>query len=230
MQEEFPGTQELEERLEAYASTRLSPRRKEIARMRVSLVEEARMRQLQATLSSGALAGRRRRLATSLFLAAAVALGGAVGVAATSVAGGPLYGARIWLETATLPADPAQRALERLHLIDARVVDLEQAAASGNASAVAAATAAYRESVQAAFNEAGSDSMHLTDLKSDLGIHVTVLETLAERVPAKALDGINNAIDASNKAVQRIDDTKKGNGQGTGSGGGSKSPEVTPAP
>lgn len=243
MNDEGQDIEELEHRLEAYASVRLSPRRVAIARMRPSLVEEARMRSLQARLSEPSRRRRARARLTSLVLAAALMLGVTAGAAAASTPGGPLYGARIWLETAGLSRDPDQRALERLHLIDARIVDVERAAASGNGAAIAAAIAAYRDAVQTAIMEAGTDGMQLADLKSDLGVHVTVLETLADRVPGRAIDGITNAIEASNKAVERIDATKKHNGQGpadpapkpvdpqaTANPGGSLSPASTSEP
>lgn len=214
MNDEEQDIEELGHRLEAYASVRLSPRRVATARMRASLVEEARMRSLQARLSKRSRRRPARARLTALVLAAALMLGVTAGAAAASTPGGPLYGVRIWLETATLSADPGQRALERLHLIDARIVDVERAAASGNGDAIAAAIAAYRDAVQTAIVEAGTDGMQLADLKSDLGVHVTVLETLADRVPGRAIDGITNAIEASNKAVERIDATKKHSGQG----------------
>lgn len=216
MNDEHPGTEELERRLEAYASARLTPRRVAIARMRTSLIEEVRMRSLNASISKDRRTGRGRRRVAALCLAATLGFASAVSITAASEAGGPLYGARIWLDVATLATDPDQRALERLHLINARILEMEQAAASGDKNAVAAAIAAYQEAVLASLVEAGTDEMQLADLKSDLGVHLTVLETLAGRVPERAVAGINKAIEASTKAVERIDATKKGNGQGPG--------------
>jgi hypothetical protein len=58
--------------------------------------------------------------------------------------GGPFYGARIWLEAATLPANADDRALERVRQIEERLLDAERAAASGDPHALAAAIQAYR--------------------------------------------------------------------------------------
>jgi hypothetical protein len=203
--DEHPGTEELAHRLEAYASARLAPRRGAMARIRASILEEARMRALEARLARRPvfLFGARRRV-TAALLAAALLVAAAASVAAASSAGGPLYGARVWLEAALLPADSDARALERIHQIDERVLDVERATQSGDANAVAAAIAAYREAVQSALDEVGDDGLQLAHLKAALGLHVVVLETLAGQVPSQAVGGINNAIDSSQKAVDRI--------------------------
>lgn len=225
MTDEHPGTEELAQRLEAYAAVRLAPRRGAAARIRANLIEEARMQALEASLARrrSRLAIVRRRVVPVL-LAAALTIGAAAGVAAASSAGGPLYGARVWVETTLLPSDASARALERIHQIDERVLEIERAVQSGDSNAVAAAIAAYRDAVQAALNEVGSDQDRLAHLKAALGLHVTVLETLAGEVPPQALSGITNAIDSSQNAVDRIDHTKP-----DGSKPGGK-PAATPAP
>ena len=130
MQDEHPGTDELAQRLEAYASARLSPSPEASARIRVAVIEEARMRALETSIGSAPHRHRSgpRRL-TALLLAAGLVLGSAVAVAAGSGPGGPLYEARIWLESAVLPANADARALERVRHIEERLLDAERAAA-----------------------------------------------------------------------------------------------------
>lgn len=209
MHDDHPGAEELAHRLEAYASVRLSPNRKASARIRTALIEEARMRALEATMGGAAHRhGSGSRRAGALLLAAALTLGGAAAAFAGSSPGSPLYEARIWLETATLPADADARALERIRHIEERLVDSERAAVAEDGNAVAAATEAYREAIDAAVAEAGTDTAKQDRLRAALGLHVTVLETLADRLPAAAANGIARAIEASQKAVNKIDEAK----------------------
>lgn len=226
--EEHPGTDELERRLGAYASARLAPDRIAVTRMRSSVIEEARMHVLDARLSRRRN-GRRRLVA--LAMAATLTIGGAAGVAAGSNAGGPLYPVRIWLETAAMSPDQSTRALERLHQVDARVLDLERAASAGDQNAVAAAIDAYRAAVATAVEEAetGPDNDRLETLKAALGLHLVVLERLWHRVPDKAMEAIGHAIDASHKAVDRID-APKGNKDKGGSGSNEGGAGPTPVP
>lgn len=226
MHEEHPGTDELERRLGAFASARLAPDRVAVTRMRSSVIEEARMHVLDARLSRRR--NGRRRLA-ALAMAATLTIGGAASVAAASNAGGPLYPARIWLEIAAMSPDESTRALERLHQVDARVLDLERAASAGDQNAIAAAINAYRDAVAAAVDEAetGPDNDRLETLRAALGLHLVVLERLWHRVPDKAMEAIGHAIDASHKAVDRIDTPKGNKDKG---GGGSNEDGVIPTP
>jgi len=209
VQDEHPGTDELAKRLEAYASAHLSPSRAASARIRVAVIEEARMRALESSIGSPPHRHRSgpRRL-TALLLAAGLTLGTAVAAAAVSNPGGPLYEARIWLESAILPADADARALERVRHIEERLLDAERAAASGDPTALAAAIRAYREAVAEAMAEVGTDADRLARLEEALGHHVAVLAALSSRVPDAADDGIDRAIEASQKAVDKIGQTK----------------------
>ncbi|HEX5590525.1 MAG TPA: hypothetical protein VFX65_09575 [Candidatus Limnocylindrales bacterium] len=214
VQDDHPGTQELRGRLEAYSSARLSPNRKASARIRMAVLEEARMRALEQSIGRARHRhGTGRGRAVALLLAAALTLAAAVGVAASGP-GGPLYGARVWFETALLPADADERALERIRQIEERLVDAELAVESGDGSAVAAAIKAYREAVDAAMAEVGSDPERLARLQAALGLHVTVLETLSNKLPDAASNGIDRAREASQKALDRLKDAKPGSGQG----------------
>lgn len=215
VQEEHPGSDELGRRLGAYASARLAPDRTAVTRMRASVIEEARMHVLDVRLSRGR---RRRARVAALGLAAVLTIGGAASVTAASTAGGPLYTVRIWLETVALSHDQDTRALERLHQVDARVLDLERAASAGDENAVTAAIEAYRDAVAVAVDEAetGPDRDRLDALKAALGLHLVVLERLSQRVPDPAVQAINHAIDASHKAVDRIDAPKPDKDKGGG--------------
>ncbi|MES2209233.1 MAG: hypothetical protein V4515_03495 [Chloroflexota bacterium] len=205
MNDEDPGTEELARRLEAYASARLAPNRLAMGQMRSNLIDEARIRTLEATLSRGTRRHRVRRRIAAVALAAVLTAGGAATVAAATTAGGPLYQARIWLETAALSMDADTRALERLHQIDARVLELERAATAGDQNGITAAIDAYRDAVAAAVAEIGNYGDRLKSLKAALGLHLVVLQTLSERVPKPAMDAIKHAIEASHRAVERID-------------------------
>ncbi|MBI3744930.1 MAG: hypothetical protein HY264_00085 [Chloroflexi bacterium] len=189
------------------------------------------MRSLEASLARrpGRLSVLRRRVVPVL-LAAALTVAGAVSVAAASSAGGPLYGARVWIEETLLPSDGSARALERIHQIDERVLEIERASQSGDANAVAAAIAAYGDAVQSALGEVGDDPDRLAHLKAALGLHVVVLETLAGEVPPQALNGITNAIDSSQKAVDRIDRVKPDKSKPGGKPVATDAPTVTDSP
>jgi hypothetical protein len=207
--DEHPGTDELARRLEAYASARLMPGGASAARVRAAVIEEARMRALETSIGSRPHRHRTApRRFTALLLAAGLTLATAVGVSAAATPGGPLYEVRIWLETATLPADVDARALERVRQIEERLVDAERAAASGDPRALAAAIRAYREAVDEAMAEVGTDEARLARLEEALGHHVAVLVALSARLPEAADDGIDRAIQASQNAVDKIVKTK----------------------
>jgi len=209
VQEDHPGTEELARRLEAFASARLSPDPAAASRIRIAVVEEARMRALETSI--GSLPHRHRsrtRPIAALLLAAGLTLATAVAAAAAAAPGGPLYGARIWLEAATLPTNADDRALERVRQIEERLLDTERAAASGNAAALAAALAAYNDAVAEALAEVGTDEARLARLEEALGHHVDVLEALSLRLPDAAAGGIQRAIEASQKAVEKLGQSK----------------------
>jgi hypothetical protein len=216
--DDHPGAEELAQRLEAYASARLSPNRKASARIRRAVIEEARMRAIEATMGGARhrhRVGERRLMA--LLIAAAFTLGSTVAVLAASAPGSPFYEARVWLETVTLPVEADARALERIRQIEQRLVDSERAVVAADEGAVEAATEAYREAVDAAAAEAGTNEDRINRLEATLGKHVAVLESLAERLPEAASGGIKRAIEASQKAVGKLDAAKPqpgGNGNG----------------
>ena len=122
--------------------------------MRWALIEEARMRNLEAAIGRGRHRhGSGRRRVAALLLAAALGLGTAVVAVAGSGPGGPFYTTRIWLNTVALPWESDLRALERIRQIEGLLVDAERAAVSGDHDAIAAAAQAYGDAVEDAVEE-----------------------------------------------------------------------------
>jgi len=213
--------------------------------MRWALIEEARMRNLEAAIGRGRHRhGSGRRRVAALLLAAALGLGTAVVAVAGSGPGGPFYTARIWLNTVALPSESDLRALERIRQIEGLLVDAERAAVSGDHDAIAAAAQAYGDAVEDAVEEVVAEIVadtganeapggnevpapggnevpapggnevpvanddRLVRLEAALGNHVLVLEALADRLPEAAADGIRRALEASQKAVEKLEHTK----------------------
>ena len=205
--------------------------------MRWALIEEARMRNLEAAIGRGRHRhGSGRRRVAALLLSAALGLGTAVVAVAGSGPGGPFYTARIWLNTVALPSESDLRALERIRQIEGLLVDAERAAVSGDHDAIAAAAQAYGDAVEDAVEEVVAEIVadtganeapggnevpapggnevpvanddRLVRLEAALGNHVLVLEALADRLPNAAADGITNALIASQKAVEKLEHTK----------------------
>ena len=234
---------ELERRLEAYAAARLSP---DPARM--AIVRTAVMAQAHRSLgeSSPATAGRARffggwRRATVALAAASLAgllLGGTA--FAASRAGAPFYGVRIWLEAATLPADRDARAAAEMGRLQSRLGDVADAAARGDGSAVSAALAEYRASVESALATAGEEHDLLARLEIELTRHRIVLASLLGFVPSNAQDAIQQVLDRDQHALDAIHQRGQpgSNGQGPpadkpggggGGGGGPAQPTQKPA-
>jgi hypothetical protein len=235
---------ELERRLEAYAGARLSPDPRQMARIRTALVAEASgtlagpsllaMRvpsglslvASTATLSpSGPHAAsggprvftgwRRASVALAAASLAGLLLGGSA--FAASRAGAPLYGVRVWLEAATLPADQDARAAAELVRLQSRLGDVADAAARADGSAVSAALAEYRASVEEALAAAGENHDILARLQIELERHRVVLASLLGLVPSNAQDAIQQVLDRDQHALDVIHDRGQpgSNGNGT---------------
>ncbi len=252
---------ELERRLEAYAGARLSPDPRQMARIRTALVAEAGgtlagpsllSLRLPSRLSLVAEAGRSptaaragsggpriftgwRRTTTALAAAslAGLLLGGTA--FAASRAGAPLYGVRVWLEAATLPADQEARAAAELSRLQSRLGDAADAAARGDGSAVSAALAQYRTSVEEALATAGDNHDILARLEIELTRHQVVLASLLGLVPSSAQDAIQQVLDRDQHALDVIRDRGQPGSNGTetppgkpADGGGSP-PSTKPA-
>ncbi len=202
-QDDWGDEGELRARLDAYAASRLEPDPAAAARSRAAVMAEARRVLGTAQLvDDEARPGLLRRLFRRPALAATTALLGLAVVAGGTVAaaspGGPLYGARLWVETLTLPSDTTARASAELDRLQARLDEATSAAANGNGEAVTAALDAYRQKLADAFAAAGGDPTREQRLVAELGRHEAVLEALAGQVPPTAA--------AIQQAVQRTQD------------------------
>jgi len=208
-QDDWGDDGELRARLDAYAASRLEPDPAATARTRATVMVQAR-NTLGAAQAAGdvAGAGRFRRLFRRPALAASAALLGLAVVAAGTVAaagpGGPLYSARLWVETLTLPSDTTARAAAELDRLQARVNDATAAAATGNGDAVTAALDAYRQTLADALAAASGDPTREQRLVVELGRHLAVLEALATQVPANATTAIDQAVQRTEGRINMI--------------------------
>lgn len=244
-QPNHPADDELLARLEAYAEAHLAPDPAGMARIRASVLAEATrgagdmtrpvpvwVRLLGRVGRSGAggkRAGARpafvRRPALALMAASlAVVLVAGVAAAGGSAPGGPLYGARLWLESATLPADPAARTDAELARLEERIGEATTAAQSGNGGAVAAALEAYRATVDSTVVAADGDLTRQQRLEIALEQHQVVLETLVDKLAGKAngkaSEAIQRALDKSAQTIERImTETPRDKGGKRGPGG-----------
>ncbi len=191
--------------LDAYAAERLGSDPQAAARARARIVAEARRRAV-AGPERRPLPWLRRPLRGVLLMGASLALVLAAvgGAAAASVPGGPLYGARLWVEELTLPSDPAARAAAQLDHMEERLAEARSAAATGNGGAVTAALDAYRATVDEASAAAGTDVTRREDLAAALGVHVAVLEALAGEVPERASQAIEAAVERAETRIEQI--------------------------
>lgn len=228
------GDFEIERRLESFARARLNPDPLTIARVRARVMREAR---LQADLPRitvlGPSTARRirrpvaRRLSMAI-LAAAVWLGVAAGSIFAAQAGGPLYPARMWLEQAALPAEPAARAAAELTRLDARLADALAAAARGDSGAVQAALDAYGqiadEMIAGAAGDATLESIVAAALDKHLAVLGEVAARLADKGNATAADAVEasiaRAIDHNQDVIDRLESATPAAGVGATGGAG----------
>ncbi len=205
------GDEELRRRLEAYADLRLRPDDEAMSRIRARLITTASQRSPVAPQLTVVPGARRRWRVALATLAAAAALVIAVGgAAAMSGPGQAFYGARLWVEQATLPSDPAQRAEAELRRIETRLSEAQAAAGHGDQRAVSAALAAYEGIVNETVGDAGADTDRVAHLETELSKHIDVLARLAGTVPASAQGAIQHAIEQSSKALVKLHDKSNG--------------------
>jgi hypothetical protein len=214
-QDDWGDDGELGARLESYAESHLEPDPGATARTRAVLMVDAR-RILGAAPETGTapislgltgpgLLGRLFRrpalAATAALLGLAVVAGGTV---AASGPGGPLYGARLWVETLTLPSDTTARAAAELDHLQARLDDATAAAANGNGDAVTAALDAYRQTLADASSLATGDPSREQHLIAELSRHQAVLEALLHQAPAPAAAAIREAVERTQARIDAI--------------------------
>lgn len=241
------GDGELRRRLEAYADARLSPEPASAARLRARVLaiahRQAELRRGDAlTIVPSSVhrepvaplgAGRRDRRAAAALLAATIALAGIAGTVAAARPAGPLYEARLWVETLTLPAEPSDRALAELDRLELRLHEAESAAAGGDLRAVTEALAAYARIVDQAAAAAATvdDPVAEAALGAGVGRNIAVLQALAGLVPQTAADAIGRAVERaiarSDAAIDAVGPNRPGRGDGAG---GPATPAATPKP
>jgi hypothetical protein len=243
MQASIGAELEVGRRLDDYARARLTPSDAAKARARARVMREARLafagqaaaaaRELAVEGTAHRRPGTRRGVA--LLLAATLSLGVVGGAMAASVPGGPLYGARIWLEDVTLPSDPTERAAAELTRLESRLAELEAAVRSGNRGAAEAALAAYRQIADEAIAgaNASGDEAAIARLAAALDRHVDNLTRVAGQVPPQAAESINGniqrAIERNDAAIERIESRGGTPPNGQGGQGSPGGPAVYPA-
>jgi hypothetical protein len=245
-QDDWGDDAELRVRLDAYAVARLRADPERTGRVRGRVMAAARAateaRPTQPAPSTlfpprPVQAPPRRRVGLRVFrvpaaMAAALVLVGllaAGAVFAGSGPGGPFYASRLWIEELTLPTDFDARAEAQLARLEQRLEEAGQAAAAGNGAAVTAALEAYRATAEAALDGTGGDTARREHLAFELGRHVAVLHALAPRVPGRASEAIQAAIDRTETRIQEILSTPPGTPPGK-PGTPPGKPEATPKP
>jgi hypothetical protein len=217
MQHKNREDDELTRRLAAYAEARLSPELSATIRMRTRVMAAAHRQAALAradadraaahpVIAAPAQADRTRRShwrrPLTALLAAGLTLGVGVGSVAASQAGGPLYGARVWAETLTLPSEADARAQAQLERLQDRLAEAAAATAAGDLNAANAALEAYAAIVNDATENAGNDVSAAATLENGVRSNIDVLTVLAERFET----GHGQAGEAIDRALQRTID------------------------
>lgn len=239
------GDARLRRRLEAYAEARLSPEPAASTLLRARVLAHAHrqsdLMRADASLTvvsavppvRGPATRRRGRIERLLLAASAAALALALvgGATVAARAGGLLYDARLWVETATLPSEPSARAVAELARLQERLREADAALAVGDTHAATAALAAYERIMDAASDAviASDDAVAAAALETGVGRNVDVLLALLGRVPAPAGNAIERAVERaverSDSAIDRVDKVEKPR-----PGGGGSPPGAAPTP
>jgi hypothetical protein len=238
----------LRQRLSTYAELRLTPDAATSARIRARVLAVAH-RQAQLARSDAALTVVREvptvrqtvtrhgrtalRRATTALLVASLSVGVAAGAAFAAKAGGPLYEARLWTETVTLPSEPSRRAVAELERLQLRLTEASQAIREGDLAGASAALTAYESIVDRASEEAtdSGDEVAAAIFTTGVGHNVEVLQALLSTVPDTAADVISRAlaraIERSDAAIDQIG-RRRGNGGTPNDQQGEGGPEAKP--
>lgn len=221
-----PRDVELAARLEAYAHDRLTPDPAARGRLRAELIVRANevLGPSRVPIGRRGFFGRLRWRVAPAFVAAAFALvllaGGAL---AASHAGGPLYGARLWLEDVTLPSDPDARLDAEVAHLQARLDEAAAAGAAGDAGALNAALDAYGRTLETAASTTGTDTDRANRLGWVIGRQRDVLSGLVGRLPAGAADAIERTLKRTQDRLQQVEN-------GANPGGNPGGPATAPGP
>jgi hypothetical protein len=208
MNQDTTVTDEMEQRLRAYADARLSPTPEAVVRMRAAIVARAASPAMRDIRRSAAVERSwwpiRSRRAVGALLAAALTVGSAAAVFAATP-GSPLYGTRLWLESLSLPASGDARIAAQVDQLAQRDAEVQQASVADDAGAVTAALSAFDQEMAAAVRDAGDDPTRLAHLEAELQKHIAVLQGVLAKAPAAAVPAIEAAITASSKALAQIE-------------------------
>jgi hypothetical protein len=181
---------------------------------------------------------RRHRRIAGAVVAASLGVALLTGGALAARPGGPLYEARLWSETLTLPADPSARAVAELDRLEQRLREIVDASAARDTVGVTAALAAYESIVSEASAAAilADDEVASAIIATGVGRNLAVLEALIDRVPSEASTAISQALDAaiarSGAALDQIgaSDPNDPGGAGAGQPAGGPAAEPTAKP
>jgi hypothetical protein len=217
--------------LDAFAEGRLraDPERTGVVRARVMAAARAEARRPAAPVVRRRWIALPRPVRGPLLAAAGLVLAAALagGVLAGTAPGGPLYGARLWLEEQLLPVAPQARDDAQLGRLDDRLAEARRAADQGDVAAVAAALEEYRRTADEALDSAGDDAARREHVAAALARHVAVLEALIARAPARAAAAIRAVVDRTEVHIREIVDAP---GKPGVPGGPEATPEATPRP
>jgi hypothetical protein len=237
-----PGAYEVIRRLEAFADLRLSPSAAAATRMRANIVEAAFRHATQVPMPPAGAAsrvamtaalGRRRTLRNDwqrplgAVFAGCLTLGLLVGAAVSGRPGGLLYEARLWTETANLPADTVARTDAEVARLDKRMIEAQQAATAGDESATEAALAAYATILIEAANTAIGDPTAAAVIQASVTRHVEALTVMAESAQAPTRAAVQRALSSSATVLHDLDGS---GGQGHHYPGGGDHPRERPRP
>ena len=157
--------------------------------------------------TDGPAFGRWRLLAIGIAVVTLL-LGLTSAALAESEPGHPLYGARLALESLSLPgAESSDRVSAQLRRLDVRVHEAAAAAAAGNGEALQDALAAYRETVADLAELSTRFPVARSAVAGAFRGDLRALELLERRLPAKLRPAADLAI-----AATRLAATSAGNG------------------
>ncbi len=193
------GNDELVRRLQAYAGARLSPDQWASVRMRTAVIEHGRAARAAAPRRYGWRQLVRQLGFVALVGVLAIATGSSAAFAASP--GGPLYDARLWVETALIPfsGDPGAA---RVDQIDQRIDEVTSAVNAGNGNAANAAGNAYTTEVDQAA-QAAQNRADLLALQAAVSRQLTHLQGMAHGSP-KAQANLNRLIANAQAALADI--------------------------
>jgi hypothetical protein len=204
--------EELERLLARYARVRLEPSPAQARRARAAVIEVAWRRRVApaaAAARRGPFAGWGfRRLAVSLSAAVLAGLMLGTSVFASSRAGGPLYEARLAIESLALPTEMAARIDAHIAGAQARLAEAVEAAGRQDGPAIHAALAAYDRVIGELL---AADGEAATRALEAVRFHREVLLQVAARVPDAAGAGIATALANSDRVIDQL--TARGAGK-----------------